>query len=79
MCDNHPVRGPVPTEESLPTYEYKCPECGEFEKEQRMPAPPLNKCPHCGQAVTRLVRGGGGSDRKGSNCVPPMSPPGASL
>ncbi|MBP2690067.1 MAG: hypothetical protein H6Q83_2254, partial [Deltaproteobacteria bacterium] len=32
MCDNQPVRGPVLTEGSVPTYEYNCPACGEFEK-----------------------------------------------
>ena len=39
----------------MPTYEYSCPACGEFEKEQRMSDPPLKKCPYCGKTVTRLV------------------------
>jgi putative FmdB family regulatory protein len=64
--------------ESVPTYEYKCKECGEFEKEQRMSDPPLKKCPHCGKAVTRLVGGGGGFVRKGGNWVSKMSSPGES-
>jgi putative FmdB family regulatory protein len=72
MCDNQRVRGQVPTEESVPTYEYKCPACGEFEKEQRMSAPPLRKCPHCGAPVTRLVGGGGGFVLKGANWVSKM-------
>jgi len=72
MCDNQRVRGPVPREESVPTYEYKCPACGEFEKEQRMSAPPLRKCPHCGAPVTRLVGGGGGFVLKGANWVSKM-------
>ena len=78
MCDNHRVRGPVPTEENLPIYEYKCPDCGEFEKEQRMSALPLKKCPHCGKAVTRLVGGGGGFVLKGGNWVSKMSSSGES-
>jgi putative FmdB family regulatory protein len=78
MCDNHRVRRPVPTEENLPIYEYKCPDCGEFEKEQRMSAPPLKKCPHCGKAVTRLVGGGGGFVLKGGNWVSKMSSSGES-
>jgi putative FmdB family regulatory protein len=73
MCDNQPVRGPVPAEENVPTYEYNCPECGEFEKEQRMSDPPLKKCPHCGKAVTRLIGGGGGFVLKGSNWVSKMA------
>jgi putative FmdB family regulatory protein len=78
MCDNRRVRGPDPTEESVPTYEYKCPACGEFEKEQRMSAPPLKKCPHCGKPVTRLVGGGGGFVLKGSNWVSKMASSGES-
>jgi len=78
MCDNQRVRGPVLTEESVPTYEYKCPSCGEFEKEQRMSAPPLKKCPHCGKPVTRLIGGSGGFVLKGSNWVSKMSSSGES-
>lgn len=57
----------------MPIYEYKCPECGEFEKEQRMTDPPLKKCPHCGKPVTRLVGGGGGFVLKGGNWVSKMA------
>jgi putative FmdB family regulatory protein len=78
MCDNQPVRGPVPTEGDVPTYEYHCPACGEFEKEQRMSDPPLKRCPHCGKGVTRLVGGGGGFVLKGGNWVSKMSSPGES-
>jgi len=78
MCDNRPVRKPVPTEESVPTYEYRCPACGEFEKEQRMSDPPLKKCPYCGKAVTRLVGGGGGFVLKGGNWVSKMASSGES-
>ncbi len=57
----------------MPTYEYKCPACGEFEKEQRMSDPSLKKCPHCGKAVTRLIGGGGGGFvLKGGNWVSKM-------
>jgi len=79
MCDNDAIRRPVQQEESVPTYEYKCPECGEFEKEQRMSDPPLKKCPHCGKAVTRLVGGGGGFVLKGGNWVSKMASSGESL
>src|SRR5512143_3114150 len=72
MCDKQRVRGPVRTEEIVPTYEYKCPACGEFEKEQRMSDPPLKKCPYCGKPVTRLVGGGGGFVLKGENWVSKM-------
>jgi putative FmdB family regulatory protein len=57
----------------VPTYEYECPECGEFEKDQRMSDPPLKKCPHCGKTVKRLVGGGGGFVLKGGNWVSKMA------
>ena len=79
MCDNHGVRGPILTEENVPTYEYKCPECGEFEKEQRMTDPPLKKCPHCRKAVTRLIGGGGGFVLRGPNWVSKMASSGESM
>ena len=56
MCDNQRVRGPVLAEGNVPTYEYNSPECGEFEKEQRMSGPPLEKFPYCGRAVTVRIR-----------------------
>jgi len=62
----------------VPTYEYRCPECGEFETEQRMSDAPLKKCPHCGGPVTRQVGGGGGFVRKGGNWVSKMPSPGDS-
>ena len=79
MCDNQPSGRSVRTEENVPIYEYKCPECGEFEKEQRMSDPPLKKCPHCGKAVTRLVGGGGGFVLKGGNWVSKMASSGESM
>jgi putative FmdB family regulatory protein len=62
----------------VPTYEYMCPACGEFETEQRITDPPLAKCPHCGKPVTRQVGGGGGFVRKGGNWVSKMASPGES-
>lgn len=51
----------------MPTYLYKCGECGEFEKEQKISDAPLAKCPTCGGAVERLIAGSGGFVLKGSN------------
>ncbi|HBO70299.1 MAG TPA: zinc ribbon domain-containing protein [Deltaproteobacteria bacterium] len=56
----------------MPTYEYKCGKCGEFEETQRITEPPLKKCPHCGGKAERLVGGGGGFVLKGSNWVSKM-------
>jgi len=40
----------------MPTYEYKCDECGhQFERQQKMSDPPVKKCPECGKAVRRLI------------------------
>lgn len=39
----------------MPTYEYKCEECGyKFEEFQNMSGEPLKKCPKCGGKVKRL-------------------------
>ncbi|HJX16497.1 MAG TPA: zinc ribbon domain-containing protein [Candidatus Deferrimicrobiaceae bacterium] len=65
-------------EDDVPTYEYKCEKCGEFEKEQRITDPELKKCPHCGGKAQRQVGGGGGFIRKGSNWVSKMSSSGDS-
>lgn len=56
----------------MPTYEYKCKKCGEFEEMQRITDPPLTKCPHCGGKAQRQVGGGGGFVLKGSNWVSKM-------
>lgn len=56
----------------MPTYEYKCGKCGEFEEEQRITDAPLPVCPFCGGKVSRLVGGGGGFVLKGSNWVSKM-------
>ncbi|MHB1125648.1 MAG: FmdB family zinc ribbon protein [Bacillota bacterium] len=39
----------------MPTYEYKCTECGIFEKNQRITEPALTHCPACGGQVQRLI------------------------
>jgi putative FmdB family regulatory protein len=39
----------------MPTYEYRCTNCGEFEVEQRMTDDPLAACPSCGGAVKKLM------------------------
>lgn len=51
----------------MPTYAYKCGECGEFETQQKISDPPLAACPTCGGKVERLIAGSGGFVLKGSN------------
>jgi len=51
----------------MPTYEYKCQDCGEkFEEFQNITDPPLTKCPACGGETQRLISGGSGLLFKGS-------------
>ncbi|MBN2651837.1 MAG: zinc ribbon domain-containing protein [Spirochaetales bacterium] len=51
----------------MPTYDYKCTECGyKFEKFQNMSDEPLKDCPECGKAVKRIIGGGSGIIFKGS-------------
>jgi len=51
----------------MPTYQYKCPECGyEFEEFQRMADPPIEVCPKCKGKTHRLISGGAGFLFKGS-------------
>jgi len=52
----------------MPTYEYRCSECGHTVEElQSFTAEPLVTCPRCGRAaLKRLVGGGGGVIFKGS-------------
>lgn len=41
---------------SVPTYEYECSGCGRiFEVRQRMSEAPLERCPHCGGGVRRVL------------------------
>jgi len=41
---------------NMPTYEYKCDECGiVFERFQHFSADPLKTCPECGGSVHRVI------------------------
>jgi len=51
----------------MPTYEYKCADCGEiFEEFQSMTAEALTECKFCNGKVSRLISGGSGLIFKGS-------------
>jgi len=51
----------------MPTYEYKCPNCGtRFERFQKITEPPTLPCPKCGTTAQRLISGGHGLVFKGS-------------
>jgi len=51
----------------MPTYEYRCPECGtDFEKFQKMSDEPGYPCPKCGARAERRMSGGAGLVFKGS-------------
>jgi putative FmdB family regulatory protein len=51
----------------MPTYEYKCPKCGNhFEKFQKISDNSRPKCPKCGTRAERLISGGAGLVFKGS-------------
>jgi len=39
----------------MPTYDYKCPNCGRFEVEQRITESALESCPTCAAPVKRLI------------------------
>ena len=51
----------------MPTYEYRCPQCGnEFEKFGKMSDPPVTECPDCQAEAQRKISGGAGLLFKGS-------------
>ena len=51
----------------MPTYEYKCPNCGTlFERFQKITSKPELPCPKCGTSAQRLISGGSGLVFKGS-------------
>lgn len=51
----------------MPTYEYKCTECGYvFELFQTMSAEPVKVCPRCKGKVKRLIGPGAGPIFKGT-------------
>jgi len=39
----------------VPIYEYKCENCGRFEKMQKMSDAPLTTCPKCKGPVKKLI------------------------
>ncbi|MDK2881530.1 MAG: hypothetical protein PWQ99_1305 [Clostridia bacterium] len=39
----------------MPTYDYRCEKCGQFQVTQRITEPALKSCPTCGGPVTRLI------------------------
>jgi putative FmdB family regulatory protein len=39
----------------MPIYDYKCKNCGRFEKVQKITEPALQECPECGGPVHRLI------------------------
>lgn len=51
----------------MPTYEYKCNECGNnFEEFQSITDEPIKTCPQCNGSVRRLIGAGAGPIFKGS-------------
>ncbi|TFG66069.1 MAG: zinc ribbon domain-containing protein [Gemmatimonadales bacterium] len=51
----------------MPTYEYRCKQCGvEFERIQKMSDPHVDECPECKGTVQRLISKGGGLLFKGT-------------
>ena len=51
----------------MPTYEYRCKECGHhFEEFHSITAEPIKICPVCKGKVERLISGGNGLIFKGS-------------
>jgi len=39
----------------MPTYDYRCEQCGKFQISQGIKEKPLTKCPTCGKPVKRLI------------------------
>ena len=52
------LRPGAQTGRAMLTYAYHCEKCGEFEHEQRITEPKLERCPSCGSKVQRLISGG---------------------
>lgn len=50
----------------MPIYDYKCENCGRFEKVQKITEPALQICPTCGGQVHRLISQNIGIVLKGS-------------
>ncbi len=39
----------------MPTYDYRCEQCGKFQVTQGIKEKPLTKCPTCGKPIKRLI------------------------
>jgi putative FmdB family regulatory protein len=39
----------------MPTYDYRCEQCGKFQITQGIKEEPLKQCPTCGKPVNRLI------------------------
>lgn len=52
-------------EETMPTYEYRCPKGHLFETIQKMSDPPVASCPECDADAERLISAGAGFLFKG--------------
>lgn len=39
----------------MPSYDYRCPQCGKFTRSQSIKEPALKECPTCGSPVKRLI------------------------
>lgn len=50
----------------MPTYEYKCEQCGVFDVKQSIKDEALKSCPTCGQEIKRLISRNVGVVYKGS-------------
>lgn len=50
----------------MPIYEYRCENCGEFEKLQKISETPLEICPTCGGKAERIISRNVGVVFKGS-------------
>ena len=50
----------------MPVYEYKCSNCGTFERKQSIKDDPLTHCPTCSAQVQRLIGKNVGIVFKGS-------------
>jgi putative FmdB family regulatory protein len=51
----------------MPTYQYKCTECGyRFEEFQKITDAPIKSCPKCQGKTKRVITGGAGFLLKGS-------------
>ncbi|MGI6452265.1 MAG: FmdB family zinc ribbon protein [Syntrophomonadaceae bacterium] len=50
----------------MPIYEYKCKNCGTFEKMQKLGDQTLHECPTCGGPAVRIISRGVGIQFKGS-------------